>query len=146
MYSSTAAAVITTEWVILTIGAVLILARLHLRLRINRQRLAISDIFLCLAWSSAAVCSSFDIVFMRMNLLRPDVDANLAGFHGDKQTLQRALVVSIDHQSCFICGPTRTCSTELIYIVVFLGPWLPLLRDLLPFQGRPFGVLRTDYP
>jgi hypothetical protein len=83
---------------------------------------------------------------MRMNLLRPDVDANLAGFHGDKPTLQRALVVSIDHQSCLIYGQMRTCSTEQIYITVFLGPWLPLLRDLLPLQGRPSGVLRTDYP
>ncbi|KAM5376340.1 hypothetical protein ACJZ2D_005562 [Fusarium nematophilum] len=90
MQAATATTVIATEWVLLAAGAVLILARFHLRLRISRQRLVISDIFICLAWCSAVACSSFDIVFLRIGVLRPHVDSNLNGYDGHE--LQRILM------------------------------------------------------
>ncbi|KAH8706895.1 hypothetical protein GQ44DRAFT_495635 [Phaeosphaeriaceae sp. PMI808] len=79
------------DWLLLATSAAMILARLYLRLRINRQKLFLSDVLICLAWCAATATISLDIVLFRMNVLRKDVDPFLHGYHGDKKSLQRAL-------------------------------------------------------
>ncbi len=78
-------ATLTVIWIFIGIGAVMILARLYLRLRINRQKLQVSDVLICLAWSAAAITGSLEIVLFSMKALRKDVDIFLSGYHGDKE-------------------------------------------------------------
>jgi hypothetical protein len=84
-------AIIAAEWLLLTVSALMIFARLYLRLKINHQTLALSDVCICLAWCAAAATVSFDIIFFHMNVLRPEVDAFLHGYHGDRKSLQTAI-------------------------------------------------------
>lgn len=88
-----AAAVISTEWLLLSISAAMILARLHLRLKKNRQSLRISDIFICLAWCSSVPSGSLHIVLARMGVLRANMDFFFTAFTGDAKTLQTARLV-----------------------------------------------------
>ncbi|KAI3584168.1 hypothetical protein IWW34DRAFT_828242 [Fusarium oxysporum f. sp. albedinis] len=61
VHAPTPAAVLISEWLLLSIAATMILARLWLRIRINRQRLLLSDVFICLAWFSAVASASVDV-------------------------------------------------------------------------------------
>ncbi|KAH6985159.1 hypothetical protein EDB80DRAFT_624701 [Ilyonectria destructans] len=92
LHAPTPAAVLISEWLLLSIAAVMILARLYLRLKINRQTLLLSDVFICLAWFSAAATSSVDIYLKYVGVLRQDEDAFLRGYAGDPNTLQSALL------------------------------------------------------
>lgn len=47
----------------------MILARLYLRLRLQHQRLILSDYFICLAWLSAISQAAIDIEFKKLGLL-----------------------------------------------------------------------------
>ncbi|KAH8889998.1 hypothetical protein GQ53DRAFT_868376 [Thozetella sp. PMI_491] len=84
----TGASVIATEWILLSIAAFLISARLYLRLKIKRQRLMLSDSFICLAWTFAVAYNSFDILYMRLGALEPYVDSALVNFQTDPETVQ----------------------------------------------------------
>jgi len=95
VHGPSAAAVISTDWLLLSTSAALILARLYLRLKVNRQSLLISDAFICLAWCSSVSTWSFDIVFARMGVLRANMDYFFTAFSGDADTLQTALLVCI---------------------------------------------------
>lgn len=88
-----AAAVISTDWLLLSISAAMIVARLHLRLKRNRQSLLISDVFICLAWCSSVPTGSLHIVLARMGVLRANMDFLFTTFTGDAKTLQTALLV-----------------------------------------------------
>ncbi|RYO75099.1 hypothetical protein DL766_003079 [Monosporascus sp. MC13-8B] len=80
----------TTEWLFLGIALVLIIARLHLRLKIKYQPLASSDCFLITAWLASMSNACFDIAFLRMGILRPDMDVALS-LVDDLEVLQQAL-------------------------------------------------------
>ncbi|RYP83766.1 hypothetical protein DL769_001298 [Monosporascus sp. CRB-8-3] len=84
------ASVITTEWLFLGIALVLIIARLHLRLNIQYQRLAPSDYFLITAWIASMSNACFDIAFLRMGVLTPEMDVTLS-LVDDLEVLRQAL-------------------------------------------------------
>jgi len=84
----------TTEWVFLSIALLMIFARLYLRLKINHQKLVASDYFLILAWFASMSNASFDIVFMHLGILKPEMDVTL-GLVENRDVLQRALRVRI---------------------------------------------------
>lgn len=86
-------AVIATEGILLTITALLLIARLYLRLKISRQRLFVGDLLICLAWVATTISCSVDLVFMRLGVLRGDLDYLLNGFDGSDETLQSAMMV-----------------------------------------------------
>ena len=56
----------------------MIFARLYLRLKINHQRLVASDYFMILAWFASMSNASFDIIFMRLGILKPEMDTTLS--------------------------------------------------------------------
>lgn len=56
----------------------MILTRLHLRLKINRQQLVASDYFIILAWFASMLNATFDIVFMHLGILKPEMDVALS--------------------------------------------------------------------
>jgi hypothetical protein len=60
----------------------MISARLYLRLEIKKARqLLLSDLLLVAAWCGAVATASFDIIFYKKKVLRPDVDYTLSDFH-----------------------------------------------------------------
>lgn len=92
------ASVVATEWALLGAAAVLISARLYLRLNITRRRLTHSDAFICLAWIAAAAYNAFDILYLALGVMEPHVDGALSNFQRDPetdaQTLQTIQMVS----------------------------------------------------
>ncbi|KAH6953842.1 hypothetical protein BKA56DRAFT_504308 [Ilyonectria sp. MPI-CAGE-AT-0026] len=119
--------VIATEWVLIAFGAVLILARFYLRLKINRQHLVISDIFICLAWCSAVACSSSDVVFFRMGILHPGVDSNLNGYDGHE--LQRVLIVR--GPPCRVASLAAQCAALLGFYLQIVPDFFTIYRAIL---------------
>ncbi|KAJ4112507.1 hypothetical protein NW768_011674 [Fusarium equiseti] len=75
-------AVITVQWSLLTIAFAVILARLYLRLILQRRRLLASDLFMCAGWCTAATVAALDIVFWRMGTMRKGVTFGLVGWNG----------------------------------------------------------------
>jgi hypothetical protein len=115
------------DWLLLVTSAAMILARLYLRLRINRQKLLPSDVLICLAWCAATTTISLDIVLFRMDVLRKGVDPFLRGYHGDKKSLQRAIKVS-RHLQLIKCSLKNYW---LIFLLVLLGCQRPVLHFVL---------------
>ncbi|KAM0085390.1 hypothetical protein ACKRZS_002419 [Fusarium odoratissimum] len=74
--------VIATEWALISIATAVILARLYLRLVLQRRSLLASDVFMCAAWVSAVATASFDIYFYRIGIFKPGITFDLAGFEG----------------------------------------------------------------
>ncbi|KAM5347717.1 hypothetical protein ACJ41O_007541 [Fusarium nematophilum] len=67
-------------YTLITVAAILIAARIYLRLKIQRQRLLVSDVLMILAWCSAFATASFDIVFSVYGLLKPEINVNLSNW------------------------------------------------------------------
>ncbi|KAH7108844.1 hypothetical protein B0J11DRAFT_554836 [Dendryphion nanum] len=86
----TAAVLITSDWVFLGIALLIIFARLHLRLKFNRQRLVAGDYLIIMAWFASMLNASFDIVFMHLEILKPEMDVPLS-LVKDLSVLQRVL-------------------------------------------------------
>ncbi|PVH90564.1 hypothetical protein DM02DRAFT_678529 [Periconia macrospinosa] len=86
----TAAVLITTDWVFLGIALLIIFARLHLRLKIHHQRLIAGDYLIIMAWFASMSNGSFDIVFMHLGILKPEMDVALSLVE-DLNVLRRVL-------------------------------------------------------
>lgn len=83
-----------TQWTLVFIAALVIGARLYLRLLIQRRKLLNSDILMCAAWVAGIGSASFDIVLLRLGALEPDVATVLEQFHGTPEVIQLILKVS----------------------------------------------------
>lgn len=81
---------IVSEWILVALALVLIIARVYLRIGINRQRLEPNDWLLILAFLFSIWNQAYDIVFLRMNVLRPDISAALIGIE-DIETMRTAM-------------------------------------------------------
>lgn len=77
------------------IAAVLIGARIYLRLVIQNLPLITSDILVCVAWLFTVASASYDIVFHRMGVLRSHVAYTLEGYEGTPEDLELVWKVSI---------------------------------------------------
>src|SRR3569833_909870 len=84
----------TTEWLFLGIALLMLIARLHLRLMINHQRLDLSGFCLIIAWLASMSNACFAIAFLRLGILEPEMDISLSLVE-DVEVLQRALRVSV---------------------------------------------------
>ncbi|KAH7012849.1 hypothetical protein EDB80DRAFT_569156, partial [Ilyonectria destructans] len=78
-------------WLLIAITASLIVARIYLRLKINRQQVVLSDVFICLAWCCSVMIASFDIAFAKIGVLHQNVSYALEGFDADLETMQHVL-------------------------------------------------------
>ncbi|KAL0932329.1 uncharacterized protein CTRU02_213282 [Colletotrichum truncatum] len=76
----TAATVIATDFTLIAIAAALIIARLYLRLSIQKLSLKTSDYLICAAWIFSVANASFNIVFYKLGASYPDVTVALEGF------------------------------------------------------------------
>jgi hypothetical protein len=78
-----------TQWTLIFIATGVIVARVYLRLILQKRRLLISDLFMCAGWCTIVAVASFDIVFYRMGVLRRGVDLGLVGFEGTAGQAER---------------------------------------------------------
>ncbi|KAF7557235.1 hypothetical protein G7Z17_g840 [Cylindrodendrum hubeiense] len=76
--------VLVPQWTLIIIAAAVIIARVNLRLRIQRQGLLSTDILMCLAWVAAVATASFDVKFALMGALKPNVMTTLDGYEGNE--------------------------------------------------------------
>ncbi|KAH7154307.1 hypothetical protein DER46DRAFT_702914 [Fusarium sp. MPI-SDFR-AT-0072] len=74
--------VIATEWALISVATAVIVARLYLRLVLQRRSLLASDVLMCAAWASAVATASFDTYFYRIGIFKPGTTFDLAGFEG----------------------------------------------------------------
>ncbi|KAL8382183.1 hypothetical protein RB595_006119 [Gaeumannomyces hyphopodioides] len=74
--------VLVSQWLLISIAAAIIVARLWLRVMIQRRRMWASDILMVLAWLASVATASTDIVFFRLGALEPHVDSFLRQYKG----------------------------------------------------------------
>ncbi|KAK7397532.1 hypothetical protein QQX98_013102 [Neonectria punicea] len=63
------AAVLASQWILVTIAAGVVAARVYPRLKIQKRKILSSDILMCAAWVGAVVTASFDIKIAVMGAL-----------------------------------------------------------------------------
>ncbi|KAK1976362.1 hypothetical protein LZ30DRAFT_310189 [Colletotrichum cereale] len=82
------AAIIVTEFTLVGVAAVLIAARIYLRIGLQGLHLIASDMLVCAAWVTCLASAFFDIVFNKLNVLRPDVAFTLDGYNGTPEKIE----------------------------------------------------------
>ncbi|KAK7428278.1 hypothetical protein QQZ08_005175 [Neonectria magnoliae] len=88
------AAVLATQWILITLAAGVVAARVYLRLKIQKRKILSSDVLMCAAWVSAVVTASFDIKFATMGALHPKVKTTLVGYDGTPEEVSLLLKLS----------------------------------------------------
>ncbi|KAH6976332.1 hypothetical protein BKA56DRAFT_589456 [Ilyonectria sp. MPI-CAGE-AT-0026] len=76
-------------WFLLAVAAVVIIARLYLRLKIQKRKLITSDIFMCSAWVSGASVASLNVYLEHLGVLEPDLKTDMVAFKGDPKSIPR---------------------------------------------------------
>ncbi|KAH8688153.1 hypothetical protein BGZ61DRAFT_452838 [Ilyonectria robusta] len=78
-----------TGWTLIAIAAGAIMARLYLRLKIQRRRLLASDMFICGAWVAGVAITSLNVLLQQLGALEPSVKTNMEGFKGDPEDIPK---------------------------------------------------------
>ncbi|KAI3571934.1 hypothetical protein IWW34DRAFT_638448 [Fusarium oxysporum f. sp. albedinis] len=86
-----AAALLATIYTLVVIAAAVIGARIYVRLKLQKKKLLLSDIFIIAAWCSALTSASFGIVLNSSGALRPNISYTLRSFQADKETFEYVL-------------------------------------------------------
>ncbi|KAJ4052415.1 hypothetical protein NW761_003316 [Fusarium oxysporum] len=85
------AAVLAVNFSLITLAAAIIGARIYLRLVIQKQRLVAADWLRVAAWISAFVAASFDIIYMKEDVLKPEINYTLVNWDVPPEKLSRVL-------------------------------------------------------
>ncbi|RBR08332.1 hypothetical protein FVER53590_25983 [Fusarium verticillioides] len=106
--------------ILVIIATVLVIARLNLRLRIQKRKLLLSDIFMVVAWISGVITAAFSPAFAVLHAFDPSVHTTLRGYHGGSANL--VLILKLLFASSFPFYTTLyLCKAALlaVYIQVF---------------------------
>ncbi|KAI8671977.1 hypothetical protein NCS56_00659900 [Fusarium sp. Ph1] len=77
------AAVLGTIYTLIVLAALVIAARIYLRIVIQKRRLLASDFIMILAWLSAVTTSSFDILLKKHGALEAHINYTLTNYEAD---------------------------------------------------------------
>ncbi|KAJ4308226.1 hypothetical protein N0V84_012224 [Fusarium piperis] len=77
------AAVLGTIYTLIVLAAIVIAARIYLRIVIQKRRLLASDVIMILAWLSAVTTSTFDILFQKHGALEAHINYTLTNYEPD---------------------------------------------------------------
>ncbi|EFQ32517.1 uncharacterized protein GLRG_07787 [Colletotrichum graminicola M1.001] len=83
-----AVVIIAVEFTLVGIAAILIAARIYLRIGLQGLPPNASDIIVCAAWITCAAFSSFDIAYLDLDVLRPDLAFTLQGYGGTSDKIE----------------------------------------------------------
>ncbi|KAH7126523.1 hypothetical protein B0J13DRAFT_149012 [Dactylonectria estremocensis] len=79
--------VLVAGFLLLAIAAAVIIARVYLRLSIQKRHLIVSDVLMCTAWVAGCVQTCFGIVLMNLGGLDPHALSDMSGFHTDPKKI-----------------------------------------------------------
>ncbi|EXA46307.1 hypothetical protein FOQG_17257 [Fusarium oxysporum f. sp. raphani 54005] len=74
-----------TEWTLIALSTVVIIARIYLRLVIQKRKLIDSDIWMILAWAAGITVASFCVTYVHMGVMEPWVDGTLKDYDGNRE-------------------------------------------------------------
>ncbi|SCV59488.1 related to integral membrane protein [Fusarium fujikuroi] len=106
--------------ILVIIATILVIARLNLRLRIQKRKLLLSDIFMVAAWISGVITAAFSPAFAVLHAFDPSVHTTLEGYHGGSANL--VLILKLLFASSFPFYTTLyLCKAALlaVYLQVF---------------------------
>lgn len=86
-------ALLATIYILITIAAFVIAARVYLRLKIQKRKLLMSDLLMMSAWFAAFTAASFDIILDVKGVLRPEIDYFLTNYRGDIESHEYLLKI-----------------------------------------------------
>ncbi|KAM6510372.1 hypothetical protein FSOLCH5_010812 [Fusarium solani] len=86
-------ALLATIYILITIAAFVIAARVYLRLKIQKRKLLMSDLLMVSAWFAAFTAASFDLILDVKGVLRPEIDYFLTNYRGDIESHEYLLKV-----------------------------------------------------
>ncbi|KIL85910.1 hypothetical protein FAVG1_10879 [Fusarium avenaceum] len=92
-----ASALLISEWTLISLSTLVIVARIYLRLVIQKRPLLSSDIVMAFAWAMGIVVASFCLTYVHMGVMEPDIDYSLKYYDGtknDKRFILRLLWIS----------------------------------------------------
>ncbi|KAF5634228.1 integral membrane protein [Fusarium sp. NRRL 52700] len=106
--------------ILVIVATILVIARLNLRLRIQKRKLLLSDIFMVAAWISGVITAAFSPAFVVLHAFDPSVHTTLQGYHGGSANL--VLILKLLFASSFPFYTTLyLCKAALlaVYLQVF---------------------------
>ncbi|KAF7557617.1 hypothetical protein G7Z17_g567 [Cylindrodendrum hubeiense] len=131
-----------SQWILITIAAAVVAARVYLRLKIQKRKILSSDILMCAAWVAAVATASFDIKFAQMGALEPKVKTTLDGYNGSAEEVILILklfwVSSIPFFTTFYL-----CKAALL--AVFLQVFPKFMRKRRIFLWCIIGYVAVSY-
>jgi hypothetical protein len=95
---------------LIALAALIIIARIYLRLVIQKQELVAADWLRIAAWCSAFTTASFDIVFLKEDVLDPSLNYTLVNWDAPPEKLERVLKVSLTVKTAYGLKLMRYCS------------------------------------
>ncbi|KAK1488492.1 hypothetical protein CABS01_02122 [Colletotrichum abscissum] len=139
-----AGAVIRTEFTLIGIAAVLIGARIYLRLVIQNLPLITSDILVCVAWLFTVASASYDVVFHKMGVLRSHVAYTLEGYDGTPEDLELVWKLQWSGQFPFFTA-FYLCKATLLslyarFFPIFMETRRKILWGTMVYCGCAYGT------
>ncbi|KAJ4129247.1 hypothetical protein NW768_007782 [Fusarium equiseti] len=80
-----ASALLITEWTLISLSTVVIVARIWLRLGLQKQRLLGSDVWMTMAWAMGIVIASFCITYVHLGVMEDGILPSLSNFDADEE-------------------------------------------------------------
>ncbi|RBR11657.1 uncharacterized protein FIESC28_08884 [Fusarium coffeatum] len=134
------AAVLTVVFTLVGVAAAILVARIYLRVVIQKQKLIAADWLRILAWLSALATASFDIVYAVEGSLNPENNYTLVNWDVSPEKMERVLRVSIAR-----IMPTLGPGTDQVDSD-FMGLNDTFLHDILPMQSIPHCCILSIIP
>ncbi|KAF4494043.1 integral membrane [Fusarium agapanthi] len=122
--------VLTVIYVLIAVSAIIIGARIYLRLAIQKQRLVTADWLRISAWCTAFVTGFFDILYAKEGVLRPGINYTLSNW--DAPLEQQIRVRKYNWVNPFPFYTTfYLCKASLLVIYLQLFPPFMVMRRLM---------------
>ncbi|EMT72131.1 hypothetical protein FOC4_g10003985 [Fusarium odoratissimum] len=122
--------VLTVIYVLISLSAIIIGARIYLRLAIQKQRLVTADWLRISAWCTAFVASFFDILYAKEGVLHPGINYTLSNW--DAPLEQQIRVRKYNWVNPFPFYTTfYLCKASLLVIYLQLFPPFMVIRRLM---------------
>ncbi|KAK0381882.1 hypothetical protein CLIM01_00781 [Colletotrichum limetticola] len=139
-----AGAVIGTEFTLIGIAAILIGARIYLRLVIQNLPLITSDILVCVAWLFTVASASYDVVFHKLGVLRSHVAYTLEGYDGTPEDLELVWKLQWSGQFPFFTA-FYLCKATLLslyarFFPIFMETRRKILWGTMVYCGCAYGT------
>ncbi|KAF5655231.1 integral membrane protein [Fusarium sp. NRRL 25303] len=120
----------TVIYVLITLSAIIIGARIYLRLAIQKQRLVTADWLRISAWCTAFVTGFFDVLYAKEGVLHPGINYTLSNW--DAPLEQQIRVRKYNWVNPFPFYTTfYLCKASLLVIYLQLFPPFMVIRRLM---------------